>query len=108
MVFLVSNFILKHLTHFLSRSRELLFLFTLAWGFGIASMFYKFGFSVEVGALLAGVSLATMPYAQDVGSLVSPFLGRPLLFGLNFSFSTFTCCYRDWETREPKIGRAHV
>ena len=25
-----------------------------------------------------------------LGSLVSPFLGRPLLFGLNFSFSTFT------------------
>lgn len=72
LVFLVSNFILKHLTHFLSRSRELLFLFTLAWGFGIASMFYKFGFSVEVGALLAGVSLATMPYAQDVGSRLRP------------------------------------
>lgn len=72
LVFLISNFVLKHLTHFLSRSRELLFLFTLAWGFGIASLFYKFGFSVEVGALLAGVSLATMPYAQDVGSRLRP------------------------------------
>lgn len=72
LVFLISHYVLRHLTHFLSKSRELLFLVTLAWGFGVASLFYKFGFSVEVGALLAGVSLATMPYAQDISSRLRP------------------------------------
>ncbi len=72
LIFVVSTYILKRLTHFLSKSRELLFLFALAWGFGIASLFYRFGFSAEVGALLAGVSLATMPYAQDIGSRLRP------------------------------------
>lgn len=72
LVFLISAYLLKYLTTFLSKSRELLFLCTLAWGFGVAAIFYKMGFSVEVGALLAGAALATMPYAQDVGSRLRP------------------------------------
>lgn len=72
LIFIVSAFVLKHLTNFLTKSRELLFLCTLAWGFGVSAVFYKMGFSVEVGALLAGAALATMPYAQDVGSRLRP------------------------------------
>ncbi len=72
LVFLISHFILRHLTGFLSRSQELLFLFTIAWGFGVATIFYEMGFSVEVGALLAGAALASMPYAQEVGSRLRP------------------------------------
>lgn len=72
LVFLISAFVLKHFTSFLSKSRELLFLCALAWGFGVAAIFFKMGFSVEVGALLAGAALATMPYAQDIGSRLRP------------------------------------
>ena len=46
---LFANTIIKALTSFLSRSQELLFLFTLAWGFGIATLFMKVGFSLEIG-----------------------------------------------------------
>lgn len=69
---LFTQVIIKPLTNFLSRSQELLFLFALAWGFGIATTFYLLGFSVEIGALLAGVCLASMPYAQEVGSRLRP------------------------------------
>lgn len=71
-VLLVTKFIVKPLTNFLSDSQELLFLFALAWGFGIATLSYEIGFSLEVGALFAGVALASMPYAQEISSRLRP------------------------------------
>lgn len=71
-VILVAKFIISPLTSFLSRSQELLFMFALAWGFGVGTVFFKLGFSLEVGALIAGVALSTMPYAQEVSSRLRP------------------------------------
>lgn len=71
-VALVSLFVIRRLTVFLSRSQELLFLFAIAWGFGVATLSYEMGFSLEVGALFAGVALASMPYAQEVGARLRP------------------------------------
>lgn len=71
-VLLVTRFVIKPLTNFLSSSQETLFLFAIAWGFGIATLFLKLGFSLEVGALFAGVALAGMPYAQEVSSRLRP------------------------------------
>ena len=69
---LFAHYILKPMGNFLSKSQELLFLFAIAWGFGIASLFYAAGFSLEVGALVAGVSLASMNYAQEISSRLRP------------------------------------
>lgn len=71
-VLFVSKVIIRPLTMFLARSQELLFLFALSWGLGIAALFYVFGFSLEVGALVGGVALAGMTYAQEVGSRLRP------------------------------------
>lgn len=71
-VFLISSYVVKPMSTFLSRSQEMLFLFALAWGLGIAALFFIAGFSLEVGALFAGVSLASMSYAQDVASRLRP------------------------------------
>lgn len=71
-IFLITKFIIKPMTNFLTNTQELLFLFSIAWGFGIATIFYELGFSLEVGALVAGASLATMTYAQEVGSRLRP------------------------------------
>lgn len=68
----VAHYIIKPLGNFLTKSQELLFLFAIAWGFGIATLFYEAGFSLEVGALVAGVSLATMTYAQEIASRLRP------------------------------------
>lgn len=68
----IAQYIIKPMGNFLSKSQELLFLFAIAWGFGIATLFYEAGFSLEVGALVAGVSLATMTYAQEIASRLRP------------------------------------
>jgi Kef-type K+ transport system membrane component KefB/Trk K+ transport system NAD-binding subunit len=71
-ILLAVKFIIKPMNHFLTKSQELLFLFSLAWGFGIGALFLKLGFSLEVGALFAGVALASMQYAQDMSSRLRP------------------------------------
>ena len=71
-IMLVSKYILTPMTDFLERSQELLFLFAIGWGFGIGTLFYELGFSLEIGALVGGVALSTMTYAQEVSSRLRP------------------------------------
>lgn len=71
-LFVVSRYIVPPLIKFLASSQEMLFMFTVSWGFGIASVFHMAGFSHEVGALFAGVSLAGLPYATEMASRLKP------------------------------------
>lgn len=68
----LSTKVLPRLTRFMSSSTEYLFLFTIAWGLGIGALFEHAGFSLEIGSLIAGVSLASMPYAQEASSRLRP------------------------------------
>lgn len=72
LLLLLSSQVLTRLSKFIASSQEFLFLFALAWGFGIATLFEIAGFSIEVGALFAGVSLASMPFAQEVAARLKP------------------------------------
>ncbi len=65
-LWLVSTQILPRIRRFIDDSAEFLLLFSLAWGFGVAYLFWQAGFSLEVGALAAGVALANQPYATGV------------------------------------------
>lgn len=56
----------------IAKSQELLFLFALAWGFGVATAVNFIGFSIEIGALFAGVALAHLPYASQIGARLKP------------------------------------
>lgn len=67
-LWLVAKFILPKLTPSFARSQEFLLLFSVAWGMGIASLFAWLGFSIEVGALAAGVALATSPYHHEISA----------------------------------------
>ncbi len=69
---LLSAFVLPRLTRFIAHSQELLFLFSLAWGTGLASLFAALGFSVEIGALVAGVSLSVTPFADEMAARLKP------------------------------------
>lgn len=69
---LVGAFVMPRLAKFFAKSQELLFIFSLAWTFGIASAFSWAGFSLEVGALFAGVALAHLPYAQEMATRLKP------------------------------------
>lgn len=68
----VSTKIMPHFIRFMAESQELLFIFTVAWGFGVATLFDLAGFSHEVGALFAGVSLASLPYATEMAARLKP------------------------------------
>jgi Kef-type K+ transport system membrane component KefB len=71
LVYLIAHKVLRPLNSFLSRSQELLFLFSLSWGFIIAAIFKASGFSLETGALVAGVALATMPSRHEISARLS-------------------------------------
>lgn len=71
-LYLMSVYVLPRVSNFISSSQEFLFLFSLTWGLGFASLFYVLGFSVETGALAAGVSLASLPFADGIASRMKP------------------------------------
>ena len=71
-LFIASAYIIPRLSKVFARSQELLFLFAVAWGFGVASLFSLAGFSHEVGALFAGVALASLPYATEMSTRLKP------------------------------------
>lgn len=69
---IASAWILPRLARSMASSQEMLFLFAIAWGFGVASLFEMAGFSIEIGSLFAGVSLAALPYAQEIEARLKP------------------------------------
>lgn len=69
---LFSTKVLPRMTKIISGSTEYLFLFAIGWGFGVATLFAEIGFSLEVGALFAGVALASMSYAQEIATRLRP------------------------------------
>lgn len=71
-LFLAGIFVLPKITKSLAKNSELLFLFSISWAFLIAALFSWRGFSIEIGALLAGVSLSISPYAVEISSRVRP------------------------------------
>jgi len=70
--FVVGIFVLPHLTKFAAKSQELLLLFSLGWCLAIASTFYYFSSSIEIGALLAGITLSLSPYRYEISSRMRP------------------------------------
>ena len=69
---LIGNFVLPKLSKLIAGSQEVLFLFALGWGFGSAALFERAGFSIEIGALLAGVALASLPYTHEISARLRP------------------------------------
>lgn len=68
---LLSRFVLPKLFHQIARRPELVMLGALAWCFLIAEIAERLHLSREMGALVAGVSLSTFPYALDVTAKVT-------------------------------------
>lgn len=69
---IIGIFILPRLHKLIAGSQEFLFLFALGWGFGFAALFEHAGFSLEIGALLAGISLASLPFTQEISARLRP------------------------------------
>jgi Kef-type K+ transport system membrane component KefB/voltage-gated potassium channel Kch len=71
-MYVLTRYVLPSFQKLIASDQELLFLFAIAWGLGSAALLAKAGFSMEVGALAAGVFLATLPYAQEIASRLRP------------------------------------
>ncbi len=63
---LFSRYTLPHLFRLIAGLPELVLVGALAWCFAVAEFADFLGLSREMGALIAGVSLSTFPYALDV------------------------------------------
>lgn len=68
---LISRYTLPHLFQLIARLPELVLVGALAWCFAVAEFAEALGLSREMGALIAGVSLSTFPYALDVTAKVT-------------------------------------
>jgi len=79
-VALLMRYVIPRLLDRLARSPELLILFAIAWAMVGASAGYLLGFSQEVGAFLAGISLASTHYRELIGARLVSLRDFLLLF----------------------------
>jgi Kef-type K+ transport system membrane component KefB len=79
-VALLMRYVLPALLHHLARSLELVVLFAVAWAIFLALLGEGLGFSKEVGAFLAGISLASTRYREAIGTRLISLRDFLLLF----------------------------
>ena len=79
-VAVLMRYVLPRLLHLLARSQEMLLLFALAWGTALAATGDMLGFSKEVGAFLAGFSLASTAYREAIAARLTALRDFLLLF----------------------------
>ncbi len=68
----IAKYLLPRIIKHIASSSEFLFLFTVTWCFGVASLLYWLGFSLEIGAIVAGISLSASPYQPEIASRIKP------------------------------------
>lgn len=76
----LSRYVLPGLLHRLAHSGELLVLFAIAWAIFLAAVGDQLELGKEVGAFLAGVSLASTPYREAIGARLTTVRDFLLLF----------------------------
>ncbi|MBM3984200.1 MAG: hypothetical protein FJ296_00685 [Planctomycetes bacterium] len=91
-LFVLMRWVLPRLVHAMAGSQELLLVFAIAWGTGLAALGEWIGFSKEAGAFLAGFSLASTHYREAIAARLTGIRDLLLLFffidlGVNLDFS---------------------
>lgn len=71
-VYLMSRYALSWILDQVARSSEFLFIFTLSWCFWLASILHWVGFSFEIGAIIAGITLGSSKYQAEIASRIKP------------------------------------
>ncbi len=93
LMFLLMRYVLPGVVRAMARSQELMLIFAIAWGTGLAALGEWAGFSKEAGAFMAGFSLASTPYREAIGARLTGIRDFLLLFffidlGAKLDFST--------------------
>lgn len=93
LAYLAERFILRKLLSKFNRIKEYLFLVSIAWCLSVAQLAALFGLSAEIGAFIAGVSLAASPIAFYIAESLKPvrdfflvmfFFSVGAIFNLNY------------------------
>ena len=95
---LTAYYVMPQVMSRIAKSQEFLLIFSVAWCLGLSILFRNLGFSIELGALLAGVTLSVSTYRHEISSRLRPirdfflviffiYLGSNLIF-TNISFHT--------------------
>jgi Kef-type K+ transport system membrane component KefB len=71
-VYLIERYVLIKLIQRFDQIHEYIFLLAIAWCLGIAELAYYVGLSHEIGALVAGVTLASSPIALFITERLKP------------------------------------
>lgn len=71
-IIISAKYILPELLKRIASSGEFLFIFTVAWCFSVASLLSWVGFSLELGAIVAGISLGASRFHQEIASRIKP------------------------------------
>jgi Kef-type K+ transport system membrane component KefB/Trk K+ transport system NAD-binding subunit len=71
-LFLIGIYVLPKMVKAIAKSQEFLLLFSISWCLALASLFYYLNFSLEIGALLAGITLSLSPYRYEISSRMRP------------------------------------
>lgn len=79
-IWLFSKFILPKFISFIANSHELLVLFGITWALALAAASELMGFNKEVGAFIAGLSLASTMYRDLLSTKLSSLRDFLLLF----------------------------
>jgi Kef-type K+ transport system membrane component KefB len=92
-LYLLMRYILPRVVARMAQSQELLLIFAIAWGTGLAALGEWAGFSKEAGAFLAGFSLASTHYRDAINARLTGIRDFLLLFffidlGAKLDFST--------------------
>ena len=74
------RWVLPRLVMAMARSQELLLVFAMAWGLGLAALGAWAGFSMEAGAFVAGFTLANTPYREAIHARLAGIRDFLLLF----------------------------
>jgi len=70
--FATQRYLLVHLLRRFNKIQEYLFLVAIGWCLGIGQLAAHFGLSYEIGAFIAGVSLASHPIAMFISESLKP------------------------------------
>ncbi len=93
LMYVLMRYVLPPLVSRMARSQELLLIFAIAWGTGLAALGDYIGFSKEAGAFVAGFSLASTAYREAMNARLTGIRDFMLLFffidlGGRLDFST--------------------
>lgn len=70
--FILNRWILPKLFEYIAHSGELLFISAISWAFIFASFAQVLGLSLEIGAFLAGIALASSPFHLQIAARIKP------------------------------------